>query len=128
MSTLFSQVQANQDMGFVFPILLILILSLLIRYSKTRSDYSELPIFQAREMLRKAATYAFQAEQDHNPIIAMKHANYASAYLEVFKDLSSDRGDKTKIDVPMLLSGIARLEKNCIAVLGGQCSNWNERM
>jgi hypothetical protein len=53
------------------------------------------------KLTRQSARYAVAAQQDSSPVIAILHANYATAYLHALKDIATDSQihNATGIDV-----------------------------
>ena len=53
------------------------------------------------KLVRQSARYATAAQQDSSPVIAVLHANYASAYLYALKDIATESQihNATGIDV-----------------------------
>jgi hypothetical protein len=49
------------------------------------------PRDRIQTLVQKCASYAVQAQQDTSPVQAMLHANYAAAYLDALKVVSSER-------------------------------------
>lgn len=49
------------------------------------------PRHKVDSMIKKCASFALQAQQDQSPVQALLHANYASAYLDALKTVSSER-------------------------------------
>ncbi len=49
------------------------------------------PRDRIQTLVQKCASYAVQAQQDASPVQAMLHANYAAAYLDALKVVSSER-------------------------------------
>ena len=52
-----------------------------------------------KTLLRQSARYTAAAEQDKNPLIALLHANYGTAYLWALRDVASDNDIKTIMNV-----------------------------
>lgn len=49
------------------------------------------PRDRVQTLIQKCASYAVQAQQDASPVQGMLHANYAAAYLDALKVVSSER-------------------------------------
>lgn len=63
-------------------------------------------------LLRHAARWAAAAEQDASPLMAMMHSNYASAYLQVLKELytPAELGAAAGVDFPQLEERIMAMQ------------------
>ena len=54
-----------------------------------------------KHLIKQSARYATTAQQDTSPVMSMRNANYATAYLHAAKDIASDSQihNATGIDV-----------------------------
>lgn len=66
-------------------LLLFILLILVILFSINKKSNSHINI-----LARQSARYAYAAQQDKAPLVALLHANYAAGYLWALKDISTE--------------------------------------
>jgi|TARA_B110000259_G_scaffold134876_1_gene151991 hypothetical protein len=80
---------------YLYLIAIVFVLFLMMQ-NKTRGINKSI-----EKMIRQSARYATAAQQDKSPVIALLHANYASAYFYALKDIATESQihNATGIDV-----------------------------
>ena len=78
---------------------------------------------RATALLKQSQRWNAMSAQDANPIFAMRHSNFATAYLEAARALTSDDFIRrtTGQQVTDMLEALARQHRNAIAKLGQTC-------
>lgn len=86
--------------------------------SSNREKYSA-----AKGLVNQAVKWASMANQDSNPVYAMRHTNYANAYLIAARTLVPDSGleQATGRDIHSLEASLRKLQSECVAVLSKTC-------
>lgn len=80
---------------------------------------------RAVALLKQSQRWNAMSAQDTNPIFAMRHSNFATAYLEAARTVASDEYIRraTGQDVTNMLDALARQHRKAIAKLGQACPN-----
>ena len=93
-------------MAYLYLIAAIVVLYLMMQ-NKTRGMNKAI-----EKLVRQSARYAVAAQQDASPVIAILHANYASAYFYSLNDIASESQihNATGIDVKKFKEHITNVQ------------------
>ena len=74
-------------------------------------------------LMKQALRWHAMSLQDKNPVFGMRHANYASAYLEAARSLVSDEAIQrsTSKNVQHLKQSIEKQQERMVAAMGKSC-------
>jgi hypothetical protein len=78
---------------------------------------------KAYDLVKQSQRWLAMSVQDTNPMFAMRHANFAAAYLEAARHLVSDESlnKMTSKNVALLASSISKQQERSVASMGKQC-------
>ena len=78
------------------------------------------------KLIRQSARYATAAQQDKSPVIAVLHANYATAYLYAVKDIANESQihNATGIDVKKFKEHVTNVQDMVTKKTSEECPNF----
>jgi len=95
----------------------------LSKWSDTGHHYSKPFVRKLKYLIEQSTRWNAMAQQDTNPILQMIHCNYALAYAQVARSVTSDRDieNVAGIDINELIYYLGECEAYAIKNLGQQC-------
>ena len=84
---------------------------------------------KASDLLKQSADWTFSAQQAQNPVLAMTHANYGAAYLNMARHLATDKDLEAYTGVPVkdLREDVVREERRARQRLLARCPGGGDR-
>lgn len=78
------------------------------------------------KLIRQSARYATAAQQDKSPVIAVLHANYATAYFYALKDIANESQihNATGIDVKKFKEHVTNVQDMVTKKTSEECPNF----
>lgn len=107
----------------VVVVMIVLGVALLSKWSETDRHYTKPFVRKLKNLIEQATRWNAMAQQDTNPILQLVHCNYALAYAQIARSVSSDKDIEniTGIDINELVYYLGECESFAIKNLGQQC-------
>ena len=98
-------------------------IGLLSKWSESDNHYSKPFLRKLKYLIEQSTRWNAMAQQDTNPILQLIHCNYALAYAQVARSVTSDKDIEniTGIDIHELIYYLGECESYTIKNLGQQC-------
>lgn len=100
-------------------------IGLLSKWSESDKHYSKPFIRKLKHLIEQSTRWNAMAQQDTNPVLQLIHCNYALAYAQVARSVTSDKDIEniTGIDINELIYYLGECESYTIKNIGQQCPN-----
>ena len=107
----------------IIVLMVILIIALLAKWVSSRQSYSNDMVRQIKHVLSEAARWQAMCQQDQNVAMALMHANYAVAYVNVVRQLMTDENIRNSAGVNMqeFVMQLHETQQRCLQALSQIC-------
>lgn len=102
----------------------ILVLALLAKVSSgTSRKLPKQTLSSAEKLLKASSKWAFTAEQDKNPLMALMHISYALAYSNALREILTDLEiqQATGVDIREHVDSMETRQRHIVTKLGDKC-------
>ena len=108
--------------GFMLAVCSLSIFSASIRAGRGRGS-SRQTKSMVKEAVRNSAHWSTAADQDSNPLLGVMHANFAHAYLNIARTLTSDAEveEAAQVRLDEFSRSVAQTQRNAVQRLLAQC-------